>query len=519
MALVYILLITAVTLAVLRLALPRRLQYLLGPAEFGAALLLPTLATVAPLYMVFALGAALIVAGLPAMVGGKGPTATMEHRLRLFFFCLPIMPLLSFTAMLSSFTISQINYITIIAAGVAASMVMGGGVRVPAGRLAGWDMTFVAMMLAQLFMEARDSDVMFTIRTVLQVTLNLGLPYFVVSRGLATAREPLVPLVSLLLGIAVVSAMALFESVRFWLLYEAMVSAVGADAETLSGYTKLRGGMLRARATFPESTGLSLFLACALTMVFALRRQFGGPLLVLVLTLLIGSALAVTFARVGYIALGVGIVVCLLNERRYGLLAAALVGLPLAAWALISLGDSVPFIAALVGTSDDSIGSVDYRSMLFDSGLEVIAEHPLVGMSLADLLVRLDHLKQGEGIVDFVNQPLTILMRAGILGGLVYFLMTFRVMIAAFARRPADPVVRAGIAAVVGSLAGLLAGLFTTSFGRNETTFILLLASGAGLMARRAAVRAAQPNAASASRTAASPAPRPPIAVASISSS
>jgi hypothetical protein len=515
-ALGVILLITVATLAALWLALAPRLRFLVGRHEFAVAVLLPTIAMFSPHYLFFALAAGGLVAMAPAF-GPTGRPSEMEHRLRLLMFCLLLLPPLQYTMMLSSFTIAQLQSGVILCAGVAVAIMIS-GLATPRSRLAGWDLTFAAMMAAQLFMDARSEDLAFTLRMVVQIGLNMGLPYFIVSRAFASVREPAWLLLALLFGTCVIASIAIIESFRHWLLYEAMISHAGADAETVSGYTKMRGGMLRARATFPESTGLSLYLGVALTLLFGLRKQLGSARLLWVMASLLAVGLMVTFARVGYIAVGIGLVACLVYERRYRSLSKVLLVMPIIALALVAMAGSVPFIAASIGTSSDAEGSVDYRSMLIDAGLAIVRDHPIAGLRMVDLLNRLEPLRQGEGIVDLVNQPLTILMRGGLVFGFLYGLMTFRVISALYRRRrlATDPATRACASAFFGALVGLLMALMTTSFGRNEFTFILLLAAGAGIVARRVPVRAVQPKATANSVLPIQPAAAPATAVPSM---
>lgn len=490
-ALLGILLLSGATLVGLRMLMPPRLRYLLGPPQFAAAMLLPLVAMFSPLYLIFAVAAAAIVAGAPGLGGGRGG-GLAEQRLRLLFFAVPLLPLLQYTAMAGPFTIVQITYFNIICLG-SFSMLMFSGERRAPTRLATWDLTFAAMMAVQFFMDARSGDAMYALRSILQVTINFGLPYLIFSRALAGSRDPGALLVSLLLATSVIALIAVFESMRHWLLYDAMASRLGADLDGMAGtgYTKLRGGMLRARASFPESTGLSLYLGVALTMLFALRREIGSSALVTGIAAILIAGLFCTFARVGYIALGAGLCMCLLHERRFGALVAMLIALPTAAFALIALGDAVPMVAAAMGTGSDTAGSIDYRGMLYDAGVQLIGQRPLFGLGMNELLAELYHLRQGEGIVDLVNQPLTIAMRAGLLGGLIYFAMMLRVLFTLFvARRRMDGATQACACACFAAIIALMVGLTTTSFGRNETIFILLLSAGAGVATRSRAVAA-----------------------------
>ncbi|QXQ08101.1 O-antigen ligase family protein [Sphingosinicellaceae bacterium] len=519
-SLIAILLLSFATLAALRLALPATLRHRIGGREFTMAALLPTVAIFSPQYFIFA-GAMLAIVGMAPSLGGARPYRTadaMETRLRLMVFALPLLPMLQYTAMISTFTIAQLQSTALLCAGGIAAL-LNSDLRTPRARLATWDAGFAMLMLVQLFMDVRDNDVMYALRSIVQIIINLGLPYFIISRAAAMAKEPSQLLVALLFAACILSTIAVFESFRHWLLYEDMIRRVGGDPERISGYTKLRGGMLRARASFSESTGLGLFLGVMLSVLFALRRQVGSTRLAWLMATILLAGLMVTFARVGYVALAAGIVLSILHERRYRLLAVVAAILPPFYLGLRALGQVVPVIGASIGSSADSVGSVSYRSQLMDAGRELIAQNPLFGLGIHDLVARLSFLKQGEGIVDFVNQPLTILMRAGLIGGALYFLMTFRLAWDLFRQPGRDPALRAGAAACFAGLGALLAGLTTTSYGRNDITFFALLALGAGLMARQSSSVAAQPNAAVNIRVPARPAATPAPATASMSSS
>lgn len=485
-ALVAIIIVTITALAGLRFVAPRPLRVLIGRREFATALALPLLATFGQVYAIFAVGLAAIVIGFPALFGGGGDRASrLDQRMRLGCFALPLLPMLYCDITVSGFTIVQLNYATVLA-GVMAIAMLTSGVRLPQARLVPWDATFAAMVVAQLFMDVRGDDLLFTLRSTLQLALALGLPYFVFSRAVAMSEKPSELLLVLLFATAAIAAVALVEAVRSWLLYDGMPASIGADLESRSGYGKLRGGLLRPRATWPESTGLSLFFAVALAALYALRRRIGSKALMVALATMLTAGLFITFARVGYMSAVVGLASCLVYERRFGRLALLLLAVPVAALGLLALAEIVPMIGVSIGIADDAADTFNYREMLLRDGLALWREHWLIGLSLPEVFTRLEHLRQGEGIIDIVNQPLAILMRGGVVFATVYFAMTIRVLSTLFGRRRRleDEPRAVGGAAFAGLLA-LLAGLFTTSYGRNETTFVILLAIGAGTLARR----------------------------------
>lgn len=487
-SLIAILFLTVATLVILRLAAPRALRSGLGRCEFAAAVALPVLATFAHFYVVFAVGLVVIIIGFPAMFGGAvGRQARLEQQLRLGFFAVPLLPIFYLDVMVASFTVAQLNYVILIC-GILAGAMLSSGLRLPNGRLATWDITFAAMMLAQLFMDVRGDDFLFLLRSILQQILTLGLPYFVFSRALAMSENPSRHLLALILATAVIAVVAVFESTRSWLLYNNMSTYVGANPDIISGYSKLRGGMLRPGATWGDSTSLSLVFAVTLAMLYAMRREIGSRRLIWVLAGMLAAGVFITFARVGYLALVVGLAACMIHERRYGRLALLTGAVPVAAFGLIALAAVLPVVGSSIGVSSDAASTVDYREMLLRDGLALWRNNWLLGVSLPEIYTSLEHLRQGEGIIDLVNQPLTILMRGGVIFAVLYYAMTLRLLGALFTRRRRmDSQARAiACAAFAGTLA-LLAGLLTTSYLRNDSTFVILLAIGAGTVVRRAA--------------------------------
>jgi len=475
----------------LRFFAPRALRSSLGRSEFAAAIALPVLATFGGAYVILVIGVLAIIIGFPALFGGAVDRQLhLEQRLRLGFFAVPLLPIFYRDVTISSFTVAQLNYVILICGALVGAMVAS-GIRMPNTRLATWDATFAAMMVAQLFMEVRGDDLLFLIRTTLHLTLTLAMPYFVFSRAIAISANPPRLLLAMLLATAAIAVLALFESTRTWLLYDYMNTSIGANLETISGYTKLRGNMLRPRATWPDSTSLSLFLAVMLVMLYAIRRQIGSRRFVRVLAAMLLTGLFISFARVGYLALVVGLAACFIYERRYRRLA-VLIGVgPVAALGLVALAVVFPIVGTSIGLSSDAAGTADYRDMLNRDGLALWRSNWLIGLSIRDILFNLAHLTQGEGIVDLVNQPLTILMRGGVVFATLYYALSFRLLGTLFARRRhMDDQTRAIACGVFAGILAITAGLLTTSYLRNESTFIILLGIGAGAAARRTAKQA-----------------------------
>ena len=79
-------------------------------------------------------------------------------------------------------------------------------------------------------------------------------------------------------------------------------------------------------------------------------------------------------------------------------------------------------------TTSDSFGTFDYRADLLRSSIPLVWERPILGWdSAAELFAtgKLDHLRQGQGIIDMVNSYLGEALNRGIPGFLLLCLIIF----------------------------------------------------------------------------------------------
>lgn len=457
------------------------------PSQSSAVVLLCLLGTFSGNYLLFAAGVMLIIVLAPA-IGPHGvilpDREALELRGRMLVFTLPLMPMLTYTFAISGITIVPVTYVMLVVVGSWLALARSGARMGRPFRI--MDALVVVMLLVQVFMDGRGNEVGDALRGGLQVALQSGLLYFVVSRAFKDSRSPSDLVIDLLVAGCILAVLAQLESFRFWLLYDNMPHQLGANIEDSSGYAKQRGGMLRGRATYNESTGLSLFLGVLIVMLVAVRRRFvqSRPRFIAMAVMLVAGMLA-TFARVGYVAIAAGLIALPLFERNWAALLRLGILLPTAWLVLVILSAVVPMIAASTGFSGEADGSVEYRRLMLDACLGIIRESPLFGMSIPDIMSRLEHLRNGEGIIDLLNQPLIIFMRAGIIGGCFYFALMGGVLSMLWiGARSFDADARAAAGACFCGVIALIMGLVTTSFGRNESVFIFLLAAGGGILCR-----------------------------------
>ena len=386
-ALVYIIFISAAVLGAIHMMLPSDLKPLVSQREYAAAVLLPAIGTFSSNYAVFAVAVISFMALVPA---------TAEQRLRLLLFCIPLLPgfVLTIEAPKPINQLIDINYPLLLLFGcVPAALVLAHRMR---SNLSRWDALILLFMGLFVFTASRGTSGTNIVRVTVQQLLSIGVAYFVFSRAAAGVERPRNLLFAFVLVAALIGAIATFESLRNWLLYADM--NIGQDLGHLSGYAKQRGGFLRAQTTFSEPTSLSIFLALALILSVAMRREITRRRLRLFLYGVIGCGLFFTFGRVGWLVFAVGIAAVLLFERRYAVAILLLACAPLL-WSVLQLAaHASPTIAAVIGTGEGASGTVEYRRLLSARIAEIVRENPLTGVDPAMVTILLGDFRQGKAL-------------------------------------------------------------------------------------------------------------------------
>jgi len=279
------------------------------------------------------------------------------------------------------------------------------------------------------------------------------------------------------------AGVAVFESSSHWLLFGEMAQRWGQDISFSSYYW--RGGSLRAAA----SAGHPLALGYLLTIAFGFwlylqshtipTRQRIGAILLLWL------GLFATFSRGPWLsACCIFLMYLLLMPRAWSRLfkAGAIAAMAAVVISFTPLGDKIVNALPFFHDSPED-SSVVYRHRLFDRTWQVIQENPLLGDQEA--LLKLQDLRQGEGIIDVINSYAHVLLGSGFvgLGLLLGFLLLGAVKAWALSRRIAD--VDADFskmgASLVACIVGTLLMMVDGSFGSGlERMFYILGAFASG---------------------------------------
>jgi O-antigen ligase len=241
--------------------------------------------------------------------------------------------------------------------------------------------------------------------------------FYAVSRS-CTSRASIVDAqVAFCLSCALMAALAVFEATRHWLLYPDL--ALRWSTYLNAGFYGSRGGQLRAQASSGNTLALAYLLAIGCGFWIYLRSHIESKLVSILVFTLLCMGLISTYSRgplLGLVVIYVTVIAVsprpmpnLLKGAFGALILIILVG-------LTPLRDRVSNLLPFMGGSVDEQAkfSVTYRQRLAESAWEIIIQHPVFGDQLAD--TELEPLRQGEGIIDFVNTYAEVTVFYGFVG-------------------------------------------------------------------------------------------------------
>jgi len=308
-----------------------------------------------------------------------------------------------------------------------------------------------------------------TMRKTLLLFMDIFVLFYAFSR-LGTRERLTEVLASFLIGFGVMAPIAIFESVRGWLLYTG-IAGVWGDPNVFSWL--VRGDSLRAQAAANHSINLGFHLSMALGFYLFLRtrgvdrfRDFT------VLATLIGG-LVVTYARGPWIAAICAGVLFLATRPDAGKRlagAAVALGILFALMYVSPLKESVLDRLPFISTADQE--TIEYRRLLAEVSWTLIQQHPFFGDPF--VASRMESLRQGQGIIDIVNGYIYTALFNGLVGLALLVGFSLLALFRGFAafRQSSDDRDAATLGAAL--LACMVAALvYVATAGYNETLYML----------------------------------------------
>ena len=255
-----------------------------------------------------------------------------------------------------------------------------------------------------------------SLRLAFNLFVDIGLPYYVASRGIRSLPQFRAVAAAAALAITVTASIAIFETGKHWLLYEMLRDPLGVGGPQVYR-SRSEGGPLRAVTvtTYPIVLGYAIMFGLGFFALIAplLKRRL--PIMTLWL-LLLGGLIA-SLSRGPWVgAAAMALVMLFLGPARskrvfWGLLTAGIAVLLLSATAS---GRMILELLPFVGTAET--GNVDYRQRLWDVSMLVFWQNPLLGdIHFVDSPL-MEQMRQGEGLIDIVNSFLQVALAYGFVG-------------------------------------------------------------------------------------------------------
>ncbi len=341
------------------------------------------------------------------------------------------------------------------------------------------------------------------LRRAFEAFFAIYIPYFVISRWSSNRRELQEMLMSFCIACAVLAAVASFEAVKHWLLYAEIrprwyaVVGLSSGPELISSYL-LRGESIRAMASAGHPLVLGYLLAVAFGFWLSLKAQVLSKLTRNAVIALYWLGLLAAYSRgpwagavliyFVYVALSGRAVSRLLKALGAAAMIAVIVALsPLGA----RIARVIPFLGGSVGEEN-----ITYRQRLWARAWELIQQSPFLGDQQA--LLKMEDLRQGEGIIDLMNGFANVLLGNGFVGlalflGFVLF-GVLRAWMLIRERSRVGPELASTGAAIVACILGTVLMMWVGGLIVSTTSLLVALAGSSaylGQLQQRSAIRGA----------------------------
>jgi O-antigen ligase len=221
---------------------------------------------------------------------------------------------------------------------------------------------------------------------------------------------------SFIVAALVLSALAVFETGKHWMLYSAVVGALGVDWNY--GNYLPRGDLaLRAQATTGQPIALGFVIAVALGFTLYARRLVSNPLMRHLCVAMLAAGLLASLSRgpwlgaaamlMVFVATGTGPLRHLAKAGTIALLAVPVIAASPEIGALL---EWLPFV-------DIESSNLTYRTRLLDVAFEAIWKSPWFGGLDIYTAAGTESLRQHYGtFIDVVNTYVAIMLTSGLVG-------------------------------------------------------------------------------------------------------
>jgi O-antigen ligase len=244
--------------------------------------------------------------------------------------------------------------------------------------------------------------------------LDIYVLYYVTNRSCSSARAIAEVMATFCLSCALLASLGIFESARHWLLYTGISSNWARSS--LSDFYSMRNGVLRAQVSTGHPIALGTLLSIGFGFWLYLKSEMTSIRMRIVTTTLLWLGLLATVSRGPWLgAVVIYFAFAALGAAGFSRLFKALAvgSLVFLVVYLSPLGERIVQVLPFMGGAVDA-DSLLYRQQLFTRSLQLIQDHPFFGDRF--LYRDTEDLRQGQGIIDFVNTYAQTALTYGLVG-------------------------------------------------------------------------------------------------------
>ena len=269
----------------------------------------------------------------------------------------------------------------------------------------------------QLVLLLPNEEITNTFRRAFLMLLDDILLLYVVTRSCMERKKIIEVMLLYCLASAIMAPIAVIESQKSWYLYTGLASVWGIPIDSLY---LMRDGSLRSQVSAGHSLQLGYLFAMAFCFWLYISSHVPSRLKRIIGVIGVWMGLIAALSRAPWITavLTYFAYVTFSPNGITKLLKALLVTIPVAGLVLIlPIGAKIIDMMPFVGTVDSA--NVDYREQLAATSWELIKKNPFFGDAF--FMDHMEHLRQGQGIIDLVNVYATMALTYGGVG-LLFFI-------------------------------------------------------------------------------------------------
>lgn len=276
------------------------------------------------------------------------------------------------------------------------------------------DVLFLSYVLLTVILQFRQTSFTDTLRFSFHTFLDTVLPYYAFSRSLKDMGAFRQTLSCFVFAGLIIALVAMFESIRHWLLYGAVQNALGIE---YTGNYLGRGDILRASGPTGHPIALGFVMIVAIGFYLFLMRSRESAIWRRVGLALLACGLIASVSRgpwLGFVAL-LSSFAATSNRAFRNLMLLGTVGIvAVAVLVVMPGGEKILDLLPYLGTTDAQ--NVAYRERLFSNALIVIQRNFWFGSIDFLQTPEMQEMIQGEGIIDIVNSYIGIALANGVIG-------------------------------------------------------------------------------------------------------